>query len=232
MLFTICGICGVFAVTLIWIVQNCLQLLLCPVVSIIAIHFWMVLLTLTPQGFSVYRINWPAWWQSLLHLLAVSHCSVPFIGCQWGLEYFLRTICWPTKPCVKNSLFISTPCLPHRFPLVHWDQTMIIVCQSLGSRPILVLELFTLVARLFGTTCRCLSVQPFQLLPLRNIWRHMAVADWGSIEVITVSSNSFCPKGRPNFTLVATGRLIRWTELKPCESNTASVSSPIPLLDA
>ena len=31
---------------------------------------------------SVYTINWPAWWQSLLHLLAASHCFIPFIGCQ------------------------------------------------------------------------------------------------------------------------------------------------------
>ena len=46
--------------------------------------------------------------------------------------------------------------------------TMIIVCQSLGSRPILVLELFTLVLRLFGTTSCCLSVQPVQLLPSRR----------------------------------------------------------------
>ena len=37
-----CGVCGVFAVTLIWIVQNSLQLLLCLVVLIIAIHFCMV----------------------------------------------------------------------------------------------------------------------------------------------------------------------------------------------
>ena len=31
---------------------------------------------------SVYRIKWPAWWQTLLHLLAVFHCFVLFIGCQ------------------------------------------------------------------------------------------------------------------------------------------------------
>ena len=55
------------------------------------------------------------------------------------------------------------------------DQTMIIVCQSLGSRPILVLELFIPVPRLFGTTSRCLSVQPVQLLPSRNIWRHISL---------------------------------------------------------
>ena len=58
---TICGICSVFAITLIWIVQNYLQLLSCLVMSIIAIHFCMVLLILTSQGFRVYRINWPAW---------------------------------------------------------------------------------------------------------------------------------------------------------------------------
>ena len=113
--------------------------------------------------------------QSLLHLLTVFHCFVPFTGCQWDLEHFLRSICWPTKPCMKNSPFIFTPCLPHRFLPVHWDQTMIIVCQSLGSRPLLVLELFTLVPRLFGTTSHCLSIQPFQLLPLRNIWRHISL---------------------------------------------------------
>ena len=40
------------------------------------------IMTLTSLGFSVYRINWPAWWQSLLHLLAVFHCFILFLGCQ------------------------------------------------------------------------------------------------------------------------------------------------------
>ena len=84
-------------------------------------------------------------------------------------------LCWPTKPCVKNSLFIFTPCLPHRFLPVHWDQTTIVVRQSLGSIPILVQELFTFVPRLFGTTSHCLSVHPFQLVHLRNIWRHVSL---------------------------------------------------------
>ena len=51
---------------------------------------------------------------------------------------------WPTKPRVKTSLFIFTPCLPHHSHSVHWDQTTIIVCQFLGSRPTEVQELFTL----------------------------------------------------------------------------------------
>ena len=59
--FTICGICGVFAVILIWIVQNYMLLLLCPVISIIAIHFCTVSPTLTSLGFSLFRTDWPAW---------------------------------------------------------------------------------------------------------------------------------------------------------------------------
>ena len=89
--------------------------------------------------------------------------------------YILRSICWPTKPCVKNSLFIFISCWLHRFFPVHWDQTTIIVCQSVGSTPILVLELVTLVPRLFGTNFGYLSVQPVQLLPLRNVWRHISL---------------------------------------------------------
>ena len=50
-----------------WMLQNYLQVLLCPVISIIAICFCVVLPALTPPGFSMFRINWPTWWQSLLH---------------------------------------------------------------------------------------------------------------------------------------------------------------------
>ena len=133
--FTTCMIFGVFDVTLISIVQNYLQLLLCPVVLIIVIHFCMMSLTLISLGFSMLRINWLAWWQSLLHLVAVFHCFVPVIGCQKGLEYCSRWICWLTKPCVNSSPFIFTPCLLYHFHTVPWDQPTIIVCQSLGSRP-------------------------------------------------------------------------------------------------
>ena len=44
--FTISGIYGIFAITLIWIVQNYLQLLLCLVILIIEIHSCMVSWTL------------------------------------------------------------------------------------------------------------------------------------------------------------------------------------------
>ena len=75
-------ICVMFSFTFIGIVQNHLQLLLCPVVSITAIQFCTVSSTLTSLGFSAFRTDWPAWWRSLLHLLAAFHWFVPFSGCQ------------------------------------------------------------------------------------------------------------------------------------------------------
>ena len=41
--------------------HNYLQLLSCPVVSIIASHFCVVSRTLTSHGFSKFRIDWPTW---------------------------------------------------------------------------------------------------------------------------------------------------------------------------
>ena len=164
----------VFAFTLIWLGQNYLQPRLCLVIWMIAIHFCMVSPTLTSRNFSVFRIDWPAWWQSHPHILTVLHCFVPFIGYPSNLEYCSRAVCWPTKRFMKNSLFIFTPCLSHHSNPIHWDQAKELVCPSLGSRPGQVQELFTLVPSLFGTACRCLSIQPFPLLPSRNIWRHIS----------------------------------------------------------
>ena len=64
--FTIGGICGVFVVILIWIVQTYLQLLLCPVVPIFTSHFCTVSPTLTSLGFSTLRTDWPTWLKSPL----------------------------------------------------------------------------------------------------------------------------------------------------------------------
>ena len=58
--YTISGICGIFAVTLILLAQNFLQLLLCPVISIVAIYFFMVSRTLIWPNFNVFRIDWRA----------------------------------------------------------------------------------------------------------------------------------------------------------------------------
>ena len=51
-----------------------------------------------------------------------------------------------------------------------------LVRRSLGLRWTQVQELFTLEPNLTGTTSRCLFIQPFQLLPLRNIRRHISLA--------------------------------------------------------
>ena len=144
--FTICRICGVFAVTLIWIVQIYLQLLSCPVISIIAIHFWMVLPTLTSLGFSVFTTDWPTWWQSLLHLLAAFRCFVSFIGCQWGLEYCLRSIFWPTACLSSLHASLSSHSLRSNN-----DNSLSVprVKTNTGARA------FHDCAPLFGTTSRC-----------------------------------------------------------------------------
>ena len=57
---------------------------------------------------------------------------------------------------MKNSLHsILAP--SHSHPA----QTEVLVCWSLGSRPTQAQELFAVVLCLFGTTCHCLSIQPF-----------------------------------------------------------------------
>ena len=154
---------------------NCLQLLCCLAVSIIAICVCMVSQTWTSLNFNGFRIDWPALWQSLLHLFVVFHCFVSFIGYRLNLEYCSRSVCWPTRLFVTNSLSIFTPCLLCSSHPVRWDQTGELVCRSPESRPIQVPEHFTLVPLLFGTTCHCPSVQPFQLLLSRNIWRYICL---------------------------------------------------------
>ena len=154
---------------------NYLQLPLCLIISNISIHSCMVSRSLTSPNFNVFRINRPALWQSHLDLLGVFHCFVPFNGYQLNLEYCSRSVFWRTKSFMKNSLLILTPCVLHHSHSVHWDQTKDLVCQSLGSRITQVQEHFTLVSLLFGTASRCLSIQSFQLLPSRNIWRHISL---------------------------------------------------------
>ena len=79
------------------------------------------------------------------------------------------------KTIRENCSLIFTPCLLHHSDPVHSHQRKELVCRCIGSRPTQVQEHFTLVPLLFGTTCRCLSVQPFQLLPSRNIWKHISL---------------------------------------------------------
>ena len=83
MLFIICGICGVFVVTLMWIVQNCLLTgLVSQFVLIIAIHFCMILLDIDLTKLQCVQNQLAHLVTKSPHLLTVFHCFVPFIGCQ------------------------------------------------------------------------------------------------------------------------------------------------------
>ena len=82
-----------------------------------------------------------------------------------------RSVCWPTKPFMENRLHMLAPSL-----LSHTLRSNKGISLSvLRSGPTQAQELFTLVPCLFGTTCRCLSVQPYQLLPSRNISGHISL---------------------------------------------------------
>ena len=94
----------------------------------------MVSQTWTSLNVNGFRIDWPALRENLLHLLAVFHFFVPFIGYQLSLEYCSISVCWPTKLFMKNSLSIFTPCL-----LRH-------ACPIRELRTIQMLEHFTLVS--------------------------------------------------------------------------------------
>ena len=168
--FTICGICGVFTVTFIWIVQNCLQLLLCPVVSIIVIHVCMVLLTLTSQSFTRVQnqlarlvTKSPPFTRSLPLLRSLHRLPVRF-RILFNINLLTYKTLHEILPIYLHSMLATS--IPSRSLRSNNNNSLSV----LRSRPILVLELFTLVPRLFGTTSRCLSsLQPVQLLPSRNI---------------------------------------------------------------
>ena len=58
--------------------------------------------------------------------------QVPLLRSLHWLPVRFRILC-KINLLTYKTLFIFTPCLPHHFHPTHWDQTMIIVCQSLGQ---------------------------------------------------------------------------------------------------
>ena len=82
----------------------------------------------------------------------------------------LRSLQWlPVKFTFHSILATSLPSHSRR-------SNKGISLSVLGSRPTQAQEHFTLMPLLFRTTSRCLSVQPFQLLPSRSIWRHISLS--------------------------------------------------------
>ena len=134
----------------------------------------MVLRILTSLNFNVFRIKWPAWWRSLLHLFSVPLlCSLHWLPARFRI--LLKISLFSYKTLCEEQPFYLHSMVAASLPSHHWDQTKVLVCRSLGSRPTQTQELFTLVPRPFRTTSCCLSMQPFQLLPSRNIWRHTSL---------------------------------------------------------
>ena len=75
--------------------------------------------------------------------------------------------------CLHGTLYFhDNACTAVRMSL--WGHASL-VCWSLGSRSTLAQEVFTLMLCAFGTTSHCLVIEPFLLLPSRNIWRHISL---------------------------------------------------------
>ena len=86
-------ICRLFAITLIWVVQNYFQLLLRPIISSIAIHFCMVSQTLTSPNLNLFRIDSTGpRCDKVTSIYSVFHYFIPSIGYQYGLEYCLTSV--------------------------------------------------------------------------------------------------------------------------------------------
>ena len=143
------------------------QLLLCPVVSIIAIHFCIVSPALTSSGFSVFRVDWP----HLVTKYPLFIRSVPLLpSFHWLPLRFRRLLkinllTYKTlrekQPVYLDSMFAAS--LPSRSPILNKGIGLSVsrVNTNIDARA------FTLVLRLFGTSLSCLSVQPFH-----RAWLH------------------------------------------------------------
>ena len=144
-------------------------LLLCPVVSIIAIHFCMVLPTLTSQGFT--RVQ-----NQLAHLATKSSpftYSVPLLRFRHRLPVRFRilfkiNLLTYTTLCEKQPVYhhsILAALLPSRSLRSNNDNSLSVprVKTNTGSTA------FHSCASSLWNNLHCLSVQPFQLLPSRNI---------------------------------------------------------------
>ena len=84
----------------------------CLAISIIAIHFRLVLWTMTSPNCNAFRINWPVLWQSCFHLVTVFHCFIPFIGYQQNLELISRSVADPRNSLWKAASFLSVHACP------------------------------------------------------------------------------------------------------------------------
>ena len=149
---------------------NCLLLLSCPVVLIIVIHFCMVLLTLTSQSFK--RVQ-----NQLARLVTKSPPftrsfpllrSLHWLPVRFRILFKINLLTYKSlrekQPVYLHSMLAAS--IPSRSLRSNNDNSLSVprVKTNTGARAFL-----SCAPRLFGTTSHCLSVQPVQLLPSRNI---------------------------------------------------------------
>ena len=131
--------------------------------------------------------------------------SLHWLPVTFGILFKISLLIY--KTLLENGLFIFTLCLPHHSHPINWDQWKVLVCQS---RPTQVQEVFTLVCHLFGTTCCCLSIHPFQLPSSRNSWRHISLTwsfphrhqhTWWPVDVTELLHRFCCSTTDPDYTM-------------------------------
>ena len=145
-------------------------------ISIIAIHFCLVLPTLTSPNFKVFWIGWPTLWQSHLHLLARRFrqlCFHHWLRAKFRIMFRISLLTYITlheDTACLSSLY-AFPSLPS-YSLRPSKGISLLVP---GSRTTQAQELFTLVLRRFGTPSRCLSIQPLHLQLSGNVSKHISL---------------------------------------------------------
>ena len=164
----------------------------------------MVYRTLTSPNFNVFRIDSPAWWQSPPFTR-----SVPLI-------YFLHWLAVKFRILVKISLLAYNTIHEKQLVFLHSMLTPSLPSRSLRSSNGISLSVPRVKtntgARAFHSlekSCRCLSIQPFQLLPSRDTldlghrhtWCHGCCAGVDATELF----HRFC-----SWTLIRLSRHWAW----------------------
>ena len=131
----------------------------------------MVLPPLTSQGVSVFRIDWPARWQSLPFTACVP--QLHWLSVRFRILFKINLLTYKTlreKQLVSLPSMLAAP-LPSRVLRSNKGISVSVSRVKTSTEA----TAFHSCAPSLGTTSRCLSVQPFQLLPSRNIWRHISL---------------------------------------------------------
>ena len=144
-------------------------MLWCFVASNSAIHFCMVLRTLTSPNWNKFRIDWSLLWRQPPYT-----CSVPLLRSLHWLPITFRLlfktsllICKTLWNTACLSSLRSCPITPIRFTEIK-QRNQSVGPQSQDQHTCKCISLF-------GTTSCCLSVPPLQLQPPKNVSRYISL---------------------------------------------------------